>query len=88
MLTNILKLSCLLIYVLALAALAGLLPPAYTEPCINLAGLLLIIHALEAVAVFKHLGKYRGPMWMSLLLTILFGVLHWQPLLKLKSVKE
>ena len=88
MLNNILKLSCLLIYALALAALAGLLPPAYAGTCINLAGLMLIIHVLEAVAVFKHLHKYRGPMWMSLLLTLLFGLLHWQPLLKLQSAKE
>ena len=30
--------------------------------------------------MFKHVRKYRGPLAVSVLLTLLFGLLHWKPL--------
>ena len=42
--------------------------------------MLLVLHALETVVVFKHVKRYQGPVAVSVLLSVLFGVLHWLPL--------
>jgi len=39
-----------------------------------------VIHALEIVVMFKQVRLYRGPLAVSMLLTLLFGLLHWKPL--------
>ena len=30
--------------------------------------------------MFRHVRRYRGPLALSVLLTLLFGLLHWKPL--------
>jgi hypothetical protein len=30
--------------------------------------------------MFKHVRRYAGPLWVSMVLTMLFGLLHWKPL--------
>jgi hypothetical protein len=45
----------------------------------------LAVHALEAVFVFERLRLYRGPLVLSVLLTLLFGMLHWMPLVTARS---
>jgi|GWRWMinimDraft_12_1066020.scaffolds.fasta_scaffold53626_2 uncharacterized protein YhhL (DUF1145 family) len=75
-----LKALCLLCYALALASLAGLLPEGTFTRTPWLAGALLLIHAVEAVLFRKHLRLYRGTLAGSVVLTLLFGVLHWKPL--------
>jgi uncharacterized protein YhhL (DUF1145 family) len=74
------KLACLVAYALAVAALFGLIhgPVASAAEILSIA--LLGIHALELFVAFKVLGRYRGPFAVSLLLSLLFGVLHWAPL--------
>ena len=42
--------------------------------------ILLAIHVTELVFVFKHVRAYKGPLAVSVLLTLLFGLLHWKPL--------
>ena len=76
----ILKIGCLAAYALALAGLAGLLGSDLSARMQNVAAVLLILHALEVVFMFKHVRKYRGPLLVSVLLTLLFGLLHWKPL--------
>ena len=76
----LLKAACLAVYALALAGLAGLLPPDLARTMQNIALALLVIHALEAVVMFKQVRLYRGPLAVSLMLTLLFGLLHWKPL--------
>ena len=46
----------------------------------NIALVLLVIHALEVIFMFKHVRLYRGSLAVSILLTLLFGLLHWKPL--------
>jgi hypothetical protein len=29
---------------------------------------------------FKYVKTYSGPLWVSVVLALLFGVLHWMPL--------
>lgn len=76
----LLKAACLAVYGLALAGLAGLLPAGLAGTMQNIALALLVIHALEIVVMFKHVRLYRGPLAVSMLLTLLFGLLHWKPL--------
>lgn len=76
----LLKAACLAAYGLALAGLAGLLPPGLAGTMQNIALVLLVIHALEVIFMFKHVRLYRGSLAVSILLTLLFGLLHWKPL--------
>lgn len=75
-----LKLLCLAVYAMALARLADLLPPGSFERTPMVAAALLGIHAIEAVLMRKHVRLYRGPLAVSIALTLLFGLLHWKPL--------
>lgn len=77
---RILKGACLLTYLLAAIGVVTPLPFGLTGPLQLAAALLLGAHALEALFVFKHVKRYPGSLAMSLLLTLLFGLLHWLPL--------
>jgi uncharacterized protein YhhL (DUF1145 family) len=77
---TLLKAGLLVIYALALASLAGLLPNGLASTLQNIVIVTLVIHVIEAVVVFKHVRLYRGPLAISVLLTLLFGLLHWKPL--------
>lgn len=79
-----LKLGCLVLYALALAAWAGLLPAAlapYANRFENVALAFMVIHALELAFAFKYVRRYDGPLAASVALTMLFGLLHWRPLM-------
>lgn len=71
---------CLLAYTMAIAKLAGLLPAGTFDRAPLVAGVLLVLHAAELLVVFKHVRLYRGALPVSVLLTLLFGLLHWKPL--------
>lgn len=77
---SMLKAGCLAIYGLALAGLAGLLPHGLSWAMKMVAVAFLGIHALELVFVFAKVRLYRGSLAASVLLTLLFGLLHWIPL--------
>ena len=76
----ILKIACLAVYAMALAGLAGLLGGELANRMLSVAVVLLTLHVLELVFMFNHVRKYRGPLLVSVLLTLLFGLLHWKPL--------
>lgn len=78
----ILKAGCVVIYALALAFLAGLPGTEALARMPWVAGMLLAVHALELLFVMKHVRRYPSPLALSLLLTLLFGLLHWRPLAK------
>jgi fatty acid desaturase len=80
MLIVILKAGCVAIFALALAGLAGLLPVGLSGTMQNIAVWVLVVHVLELVIMFKHVRLYRGPLAISVALTLLFGLLHWKPL--------
>jgi uncharacterized protein YhhL (DUF1145 family) len=75
-----LKANCLGAYALALLSLAVTLPWDLGPVMQNIALVLLAIHVFEAIVAFKHIKTYQGPLWLSLLLALLFGLLHWLPL--------
>ena len=76
----ILKIACLAAYALALAGLAGQINSELAGRMLSVSAVLLTLHVLELVFMFKHVRKYRGPLAVSVLLTLLFGLLHWKPL--------
>ena len=76
----IFKIACALVYALALASLADMLPPGRLDVLPTVALVLLAIHALELILYFRHVRLYAGPIGISIALTLLFGLLHWKPL--------
>ena len=80
MIFTLLKAACLGVYITAIAGIAGLITGELSIRAQNLALAMLLIHVLELVFMFKHVRLYRGPLQMSIALTLLFGVLHWRPL--------
>lgn len=74
------KLSCLLIYGLALAGWAGAWTGGAATACGLAALVLLAAHVVEGAVGFKYVRLYRGPLAVSMLLTLLFGILHLLPL--------
>lgn len=77
---KLLKIGCLAIYLLALVGLFIPLPFGAETPLRYVAAILLAVHLLEALVMFRHVRRYPGPLATSLLLTLLFGFLHWWPL--------
>ena len=82
---TVLKVGCLLIYAMALAGLVGLLPAGLASTMQTVALALLVIHALETLVMLRHVRLYPGPLAISVILTLLFGVLHWKPLADAKT---
>lgn len=76
----LLRALCLLAYAMAVAKLADRLPAGSFDRAPLVAGVLLALHAAELVFIFKHVRLYRGALAVSVLLTLLFGLLHWKPL--------
>ena len=85
MIFALLKGGGLAVYALALAGAAGLLSGAAATIFAFAAIALLGVHLLELVFVFDRVRLYRGPLAVSVLLTLLFGLLHWKPLADARS---
>jgi uncharacterized protein YhhL (DUF1145 family) len=81
----ILKAACLTVYGLALAGLIGILPHGLACTMRVIAVAFLAIHTLELVFAAEKVRLYRGRWTVSMLLTLLFGVLHWVPLAKAQA---
>jgi hypothetical protein len=80
MVIRLLKIGVIVIYLAALAGAAGMLPPGIARVAQVVAVGVVLLHALELFFAFRHIRRYRGPLAVSVLLTLLFGVLHWKPL--------
>lgn len=85
----VLKAGCLIIYAMALAAFALPSPTAVVSILQKVALALLVIHGIELMFVFKYVKAYEGPLLKSIVLTLLFGLLHWLPIAKrIKATTE
>lgn len=77
-----LRFLCLALYLCALLAIMVDLP-MQAGPWVQLLALLVLMaHALETVVAFKAVKAYPGPLYQSIVLSLLFGLLHWLPLSK------
>lgn len=84
----LLRALCLLAYAMALGKLAGLVPAGSFDRSPTVALVLLILHAGELLLMFKHVRLYKGPLAFSVVLTLLFGLLHWKPLADEKAKSQ
>lgn len=75
-----LKATCLACYALALAGLVGWLPGGLAASMQTIAAGMLIVHLLELLLMFRFVRLYPGTLTVSVVLTLLFGLLHWKPL--------
>ena len=75
------KIGCLAIYTLAITALAGW-PNGNLATIVQVVALLMLAtHLLEALLMRNRLKSFPGSMAANVVLTLLFGLLHWKPLL-------
>jgi uncharacterized membrane protein HdeD (DUF308 family) len=75
---TILQVLCIATYAVGAAVGLGLLPESLSIVR-TIALLLLAGHVIEAVVAFRYVKRYPGPLAVSLVLTLLFGFLHWWP---------
>ena len=76
------KAGCIVLYALALASLVWTFPNGAGPVIQTLALAFLAVHVLEMLVAFKYIKTYAGPLWVSVVLALLFGLLHWMPLAK------
>ena len=81
----IIKTVLLATYGLAIVSLFAAMPFDAGPMLRRVSLILLAIHLLELAFVFKHVRLYKGPLAMSIVLTLLFGLLHWKPLADAKA---
>lgn len=79
MLFTVLKFICIVTYALGAASALGMLPDSLHFFGV-VALVLLVAHIGELLLMFKHVRRYPGSLAMSVLLTLLYGLLHWKPL--------
>jgi len=80
MLNLIFKITILAVYLLGIASHIVAFP-GQAGPIVQTVSLaLLLIHAVECLLAYRYIKLYSGPLVVSLLLSLLFGLLHWMPL--------
>jgi len=77
---SVIKAILIATYALAISSLFVALPFGAGPVLRNISLVLLLIHVLELIFAFKHVRLYRGPLALSVLLTLLYGLFHWKPL--------
>ena len=78
----LLKSGLVVVYALACISLVWPLPLDAGPWLQKISVILIAIHVLETIVMFKHVKKYQGPLSTSVVLSLLFGLLHWMPLSK------
>ncbi len=77
----VLKAMCLAVFGLAILANFVALPPWIGSWIQTLAVILLIAHVIEVFFFWRYVKMWQGPLIGSIALTLLFGILHWKPML-------
>ena len=83
----IMRIACLAAYTLGIAAFTGLIHGPLATAGAVLTIVLIGLHALELLYAYRFLRRYKGSLGMSVVLALLFGVLHWAPLARQKAGK-
>jgi uncharacterized protein YhhL (DUF1145 family) len=74
------KVLCVVLYAAAVGHWAGLIPAGVFPLATTLAVVFIVLHALEVPIFWQRVKRYRGPLAVSVVLTLLFGLLHLSPL--------
>jgi uncharacterized protein YhhL (DUF1145 family) len=80
MLNSFFKVIILVVYLLGTASHIVALPGQAGPIMQTMSLALLLIHALECLLAYRYIKLYPGPLLVSLVLSMLFGLLHWMPL--------
>ena len=72
-------------YAIAAATLAGWLQGLTFDAIAIFGAAMLVVHAIEVPFVLPHLRRHRGSLAASIVLNLLFGLLHWVPLKRAKE---
>lgn len=78
----LMRLGCVAVYAAGAAGATGLLPAPAAAPAVGVAMFVLAAHAIELVVFWRRLGLHPGPAAAAVTLALLFGSLHWFPLLE------
>ena len=78
----LLKLGCLVVYALGLAAVFGWLHGPLATGAEVVSALFLVVHVIELPFFLQALRSYRGSFASSVLQALLFGALHSLPLMR------
>ena len=73
------KTATLAFYAAALISLVSDFPPVLASLLQWGSIVLLLAHALEVLFCLRWIRLYEGPLALSILLTLLFGFVHWMP---------
>lgn len=73
------KIGTLAFYVAAAVSLFADWPPLLENVLQIGTVILFLVHALEVLLCFRWVRMYEGPLAVSVLLTLLFGFVHWMP---------
>jgi len=80
MFNSFLKASLLVVYLLGMVSHIVAFP-GQVGPIVQTMSLaLLLIHVLECLLAYRYIKLYEGALGVSLVLSLLFGLLHWMPL--------
>lgn len=79
---SFIKALCLATYILAATGGFLMLPEGLVAGLRIAALVLLAAHTLEILVAFRNIKRYPGPLIDSIALTLLFGFLHWKPLVR------
>jgi uncharacterized protein YhhL (DUF1145 family) len=74
------KVLCVVLYAAAVGHWVGWMPSGVMPFATTLAVVFLGLHALEVPIFWQRVKRYRGPLTVSVALTLLFGLLHLTPL--------
>lgn len=78
---TVLKALCLAVFGLAILANFVAMPEWLASGAQTLAVILLFVHVLEVFFFWRYVRMWQGPLIGSVVLTLLFGILHWKPML-------
>jgi len=77
----VLKALCLAVFGLAILANFVAMPEWLASGVQTLAVILLFVHVIEVFFFWRYVKMWQGPLIGSIVLTLLFGILHWKPML-------
>jgi hypothetical protein len=77
---KVLQALCVGLYAMGFTALTGLWAGEGAVLCLRASLAMLAVHALELLLARRWVALHPGPRWVSAVLTLLFGALHWWPL--------
>lgn len=78
----VMRVGCIAVYAAGAGGAVGMLPAEAAPPSVAVALFVLTAHAVELAVFWRRLALYPGAPGVAIVLALLFGSLHWFPLLE------